>query len=656
MAERGAVAPALSGTQLGWLAGSLALAVLPHAGRVPLWATACFVALAGWRVAEQAVRARAPAWPVRLALSAAILAGVLATYGSLFGRNPGVALLVAFSGLKLMETRSARDAFVGVVLGYFLVATHFLFSESIPSALFMLVAVTTLTATLVGLEQPLAGLGAPARLGLAGTLLLQASPLALALFVLFPRLPGPLWALPADAHGALSGLDESMSPGQISRLGLSEAIAFRARFEGPTPPVAELYWRGPVLWGTDGRSWGPGESRGDVPPRVNAEGPSARYSVTLEPHGRRWMFVLDAPLQTPAGASLRADLQVLAARPVRERLRYEAVSATRYRLASLSGTERREALALPEGHHPRAIALAQGWRGAAPTPTALVERALRHFREEPFAYTLTPPLLLGDPVDEFLFGTRRGFCEHYAAAFTVLMRAAGVPARVVTGYQGGELNPLDGYLVVRQRDAHAWSEVWLDGTGWVRVDPTAAVSPSRIERGTVPSLAGAVSPLIAGGFDDASPAMRLLRGLRFGWEAAQNAWNQWVLGYTPKRQRELLARVGLDMANWGQLAGALAAFTGVPLLVLGLWLALRGERSRDPVRRLYDRFCGRLARRGLVRAPAEPPLRFARRAAAGLPERAQAIASVTDLYVRLRYGPAGGDIRQLRTLVRAFRA
>ena len=647
--------PGVSTPQVLWLAGALAMVVLPHAGRVPLWATALFLALALWRLAELAGRAAPPGRALRLALALAVAVGVYASYGQVFGRNPGVALLVAFSGLKLVETHTRRDAFVGVLLGYFLVVTNLLYTQSIPTGLYLTAALTLLTATLAALALP-PGTAWPVRrqLGLAGSLLLQASPVAVALFVLFPRLPGPLWALPSDAHSARSGLDDTMSPGLISRLGLSDEVAFRVRFSGAQPPRGELYWRGPVLWTTDGRSWSAGDGGQESAPQVLAEGPATGYQVTLEPHGRRWLYALDAPVEPPPGTQVRGDLQLLAAAPVRQRMRYEATSATRYRLPTLSERQRRLALELPPGAHPDAVALAQGWQAGGADPEARVRKALVLFREQPFVYSLNPPLLLGDPVDEFLFGSRKGFCEHYAGAFTVLMRAAGVPARVVTGYQGGEVNPLDGYLVVRQRDAHAWAEVWLEERGWVRVDPTGAVSPARVERGFDAALPEAVAPFAGLLLDEDSGVYRLLHGMRHGWDAANNWWNQWVLGYEQRRQRELLGRVGIDPGDWRRLGTALALLTGVPLLVVSLLLHLRRGRRLDPARRAYDRFCRVLARRGVARAPAEAPLAFARRASRSLPAEAGAIESVTGAYVAVRYAPSGGDLERLRLLVRTF--
>jgi transglutaminase-like putative cysteine protease len=641
--------------QVLWLTAGLAMAAAPHAGRVPVWTTAFCAALALWRLGGLAGRVALPGRTVRALLALAFTVGVFASHGGILGRDPGVTMLVGFAGLKLLETRSRRDAFVATLAGTFLAIASVLFTQAIPVGLYLLATLVVLTASLVALAVPGEALPPRRQLTLAATLLAQASPVALALFVLFPRLPGPLWSLPADAHAGTSGLSDTMNPGYLSQLGLSDAVAFRVKPDGALPPGAELYWRGPVLWATDGRNWSAGDAGSAPPPPLEATGPAIGYTVTLEPHGRRWLFALDLPTEVPAGATLRGDYQVLAARPVRSRTQYRAASATRYRLGGLDPEQRRAALALPSGSHAGAVALARGWAAQGLAPEGLVSRALAHFRDEPFVYTLAPPLMLGDPVDEFLFGARRGFCEHFAAAFTVLMRAAGVPARVVTGYQGGEINPIDGYLVVRQRDAHAWTEVWIEDRGWVRVDPTAAVSPTRVEGGLAAALPGALSRFGGLVLDEDSGVVRLLLNVRHSWDAVNNWWNRWVLGFEAERQRQVLRRIGVDPADWRRMGTALLLLVGGPVLVVG-WVLHRGRRPRpDPARRLYDRFSRRLARVGLARGPAEAPLAYARRAGGRLPEAAAGIDAVTEAYTLARYGARGADLARLRALVRGFR-
>ncbi|HEY5791079.1 MAG TPA: DUF3488 and transglutaminase-like domain-containing protein, partial [Gammaproteobacteria bacterium] len=461
----------------------LLLVAAPLAFYQPAWLTLAWLGAALLRLVQ--VRRRLPqlrGW-LRGLLAVGGFALVLATYGTVAGRDPGIALLATMVALKLLETETPRDLYLVVFLGYFLVIANLLYSQSIPMALYLLLSVVALTATLIAANRGPGHGELRADLRLAAVLLLQALPVMLVLFVLFPRIDEPLWHMPREQRGAISGISDEMEPGSISRLVESEELAFRVSFDGPVPPPAQRYWRGPVLWFTDGRRWRAGTPPAPEELGYTGLGDAVGYAVTLEPHGQRWLFALDLPAEIPANASLTTDYQVLAQRPVDTQRLYRARSYPEYVTGPPSAAELRAGLQRPYRTSARVQALAQGWRDAAADDAAVVELALQHFREQPFVYTLSPPLLPGDPIDGFLFETRRGFCEHYAAAFTVLMRVAGIPARVVTGYQGGELNPLGGHLAVRQSDAHAWSEVWLPGRGWSRVDPTAAVAPERVERG-----------------------------------------------------------------------------------------------------------------------------------------------------------------------------
>ncbi|MCP5149677.1 MAG: DUF3488 domain-containing transglutaminase family protein [Chromatiales bacterium] len=640
---------------MAWLVGSLALVLVPHLGRVPLWAILGFALLAGWRLlAAERGRGAPSRWMVGL-VSAGLLAAVFLRFGTLLGRDAGVTMLVVLAGMKLLETRGSRDAYIALFLGYFLVVTNFLYSQSIATGLYMLVVTLVMTATLVGIAAPPGTLAVRPRLRLAAVMLLQATPIAVLLFVLVPRLPGPLWGLPKDAFGATSGLDETMSPGNITQLSLSDEVAFRVTFEGGRrPPPSELYWRGPVLWTTDGRTWGPGAvDRSPRPPAIERNGAPVDYVVTLEPHQRRWLFALDLPATVPADALISDDLQVRSVRPVRERMLYRMRSYPDARDLRLGPLQRASALELPAGAHPRTRALALQWRTETADERALVERALAYFRDEPFFYTLQPPLLEGDTVDAFLFETRRGFCEYFSAAFAVLMRAAGIPTRVVTGYQGGEYNPLGDYLIVRSRDAHAWAEVWLEGEGWVRIDPTAAVSPSRIEMGVdaaIPQRLGRAALAL----EPSEPVQRMWRNLRHAWDAMSTSWNRWVLGYGPATQRLLLGRLGLDADDYLAVGAVLVGAIGSVMLTIAL-VGFRRRRPSDAARALYDRLCARLARDGLVRAPSEGPTDFARRVARDRPALAEPVAAATRAYVALRYG-FGGDLATLeREVARAMR-
>jgi len=648
----------LSIGRLSWLTVCLTVVILPHLTRLPPWAPALFALLCGWRLWRvHRGDDRPPPRAVIVAIAIAALPAVYASIGSLTGREAGVTLLAVLSGIKLLESRGLRDCYVLSYLGFFLVITAFLFDTGMLTAAYMLAVVVVMTASLHALgfdpgRDP--RMGVATHLRRAAVLVLQAVPLMLVLFVLFPRIPGPLWGLPKDAHGGVTGLSDDMSPGNISSLSQSDAVAFRVRFQGAAPAGNRLYWRGPVLTHTDGRRWTRDTGAGFARPGAReALGGPVDYEVTLEPHGGRWLFALDLPAGRPPGARVSTALELRAPRDVGKRMRYTMRSWLDYHLAPDGPLNPVAALALPRGRHLRARALGLEWRQALGDPDAVVQQALKWFREEPFRYTLTPALLPGDAIDDFLFGTREGFCEHYAGAFVVLMRAAGIPARVVTGYQGGEVNPLGDYMLVRQRDAHAWTEVWLQGRGWVRVDPTVAVSPLRVERGIDAAIPPTVGP--AGlGIEPAPAIADMLRRLRQTVDAAQASWNAWVLGYGPERQREALARVGLDASSTGSMVLALTVAVAVVLALLGAWMFLRRGR-RDPVQASYQRFCARLARRGLARRPDEGPLHFARRVAVQRPDLAPAVHAITGRYVALRYAQRPDDPAALARAVAAFR-
>ncbi len=645
----------LEAPRLLWLIAASTLVLVPHALRIPFWISAAFVVLVGWRLL--AVLRGLPL-PSRWFLSAFALAfvpGVWLSFGTVLGRDAGVAMLVFLAGMKLLETRTLRDAYVVCFLGYFLIITNFLYSQSMLMGVYMVLVVLVTTSTLVVLNGDDEHARVRQRLRVGAVLLLQAIPVALVLFVLFPRIPGPLWGLPKDAFAGVTGLSDAMSPGSISSLSQSDAVAFRVRFDGPPPASSELYWRGPVLWDTDGRRWsGEQRVRAGLPPEARTGGTPVDYTVTLEPHQQRWLFALELPVRVPDGARLTRDFQLLARQAVRERRRYSVRSYLQHELRGLSPAERERALALPVGKHPKARRLAADWRAAARDDAEIVRRGLAYFTEQPFFYTLKPPLLGGDTVDEFLFLSRRGFCEHFAAAFTVLMRAAGVPTRIVTGYQGGEPNALGDYLVVRQRDAHAWTEVWLEDRGWVRVDPTAAVSPTRIEQGMTAALPESEGAVAALALEAGLPLRDALRGLRDALDTVSNGWNEWVLGYGPQRQRELLANIGLDANDWRRLGLVLLVALMITLTLVTAWL-LRPRRQLDRAAREYARLCRKLARAGLARAPNEGPVDYAERVARERPELAAAVANAIERYVALRYAPRGGDLRALRDAVSALR-
>lgn len=618
-------------------------------------------AVGGYLVALLLLRFASLRWPRltpnRWHLIGLTLAGgalVYSAYKTLIGQEAGSALLATMLALKVLEVRGARDLRIATALFGFLLVTLFLFSQSAGLGLYLvalMVANFALMADLTARDPVRPVIGA---LRVAVRLTLQALPLALVLFVLFPRLSGPLWSINPPVEKARTGVKDWMEPGSITDLVLSGELAFRVRFDGAAPRPDQLYWRGPVLWRSDGRRWVPG-TLGLPPPEARSLAESLAYTVTLEPSGQRWLFALDLPAQAPPNARITGDFQVLAERPVAESMRYRMESALSYHTGALSPHEERAGLALPGNVTDRMRELVAVWQARAARPEELVELALGHFRAEPFYYTLSPPRLGSNPVDQFLFQTRRGFCEHYAGAFALLMRIAGIPSRVVLGYHGGELNPMGGHYIVRQSDAHAWTEVWLTNRGWVRVDPTAAIAPERIEANELLSaLAGGAPARFQG--EPPEALMRWLHQLRLLADAADARWYDWVVGYSNLRQQRLLDAFGLGaLREYGLAAGMLLASTIV--LALIVTTLARGDAQRDALERLYRRFCRRLARIGLHRTPSEGPLAFGRRVSAQRPDLRPEVEAFLALYLPLRYGrpePPGG-LAALRRALAGFK-
>ncbi|HEU0234009.1 MAG TPA: DUF3488 and transglutaminase-like domain-containing protein [Gallionella sp.] len=651
---------------------SILMVTAPHADHLPLWVSALCAALLVWRAYLTYTGNPLPKRWLLLAITFASVGGILIDFHTLFGREVGVTLLILLTTLKFMELRSPRDATVLVYLACFIIITNFFYSQSIPTALYMLATLLAIVTTWVHLHAQ--SIALKPRLRVAATLLLQAIPLTLLLFILFPRVQGPLWGLPQDAF-ASSGLDDKMAPGSLSRLSLSEEVAFRVSYAGKPPRREQMYWRGPVLWNFDGRTWTSGRTVAAVAPQFTETEQAIDYSVTLEPHNKTWLFALDMPERISIPANITYDFRVVQKEPVKARLRYEVRSHLGYH-ANLSENERQiqRALQLPPSLNPQALRLAADWRAqaeaAAPSPQpsggttshstkpasgqvagypasvrggnrslagideSIVRAALAYFNQQNFQYTLEPPPLGFHGVDDFLFETRQGFCEHYASAFVFLMRAAHIPARVVTGYQGGEFNELGNYYIVRQSDAHAWAEIWLAGQGWVRIDPTAAIAPARVERG----LSAAVMNNAALPFMARNPP-QWLRNLRLNWDTLANQWNQWVLGYNSERQFAFLTRLGMESITWQKMALNMAAGIGLLVALVALFM-LRHliKRQPDKVQAAWLKLCHRLAKAGLPRAAHEGAQDYAARVAAARPDLAEVMRDLAARYSALRYG------------------
>lgn len=644
-------ARALTHREHGWLIAQLAVVLAPLLRALPLVTCAVFGVLLLWRALLWVRRAPLPnKWVLGLTGVATLivtLALAMRTGGNI-GRDLSVALLGAFLVLKLMESHTVRNGVLVTQLCCFLLLSQALFDQPPWLAATMLATVVLLLRNWLLLLHPQARTRvAPVRV--LARLVLMGLPCAAVLFLLFPRLDHPLWRLPQSTDTAVSGLSDRMAPGSVGQLILSDDLAFRVDFASKPPPLDTLYWRGMVLWRFDGQTWTAASMRqrpaAESVPNSAGDLSGAPgvfdYNITLEPTRQRWLFALDRgqSIEARDGTGRSVDGEFISTQPLDQRMRYHA----RSRLPNWRDGHRADdarpldpltqqmALTLPPGN-PQTRALAAQW--ADLPPAERVSAALKLFGRAPFAYTLEPEPLQDQQIDDFLFRTHRGFCEHYAGSFVFLMRAAGVPARVVVGYLGGEVNAVSGDIIVRQSDAHAWAEVWLDGRGWVRVDPTAAVAPQRVERG----LAAAVPASEFRSRRAEEP--NWLRSVRWGLDGLISGWNSWVLGYDRNRQARLFAWLGLDAADpravlWG--ISAIFLLAALPLL----WQ--QRKPKPDPVQAQWQRLCDRLARHGCVRAPAEGPVAYAERAAAQFPQAAQALHQAAAGYVALRYGRDDGD-------------
>ncbi len=628
------------------LAAALLVATAAHIGHLPVWALALVPAAIALRLAL-----RRPLGKALLSIVALVtFAAIMARFRGVSGAVEGGSLLSAMIGLKFLETRDQRDAGILACLAYFQAISIFLASQSMGVAAYVLasIAVTTFVLTIIADPEgpPLA-----TRVRTSLFTLIQGVPVMVVLFVLFPRIDSPLWALGGDSSSAVTGISNEMSPGSVTQLTESSSVAFRVQFEGSIPPPPQRYWRGPVFWAYDGQTWSPGEPRTSETASLEVKGEPLRYTITLEPHQQRWLFALDLPLPSKSpgsksspGATLLADEDVTSVRG------YEASSVVDYYFErQLPEARRRRALALPPSAAPRARNLAREWRAAAERPRGIIDRALTYFRTNDFVYTLSPASLEGDPVDALLFETREGFCEHYASAFAVLMRAAGVPARVVVGYQGGETNAVGDYMVVRQSDAHAWTEVWLPEQGWVRVDPTEAVSAERIESG-VSSVSGAPEEL-------ATLSRReegLIRSAAMLWDSVNYGWNRFILGYGPELQQRVLGQIGL--AHWGRYALGVLAIIISGLVVAVVWLfAQRPAKPDDPAVAAWRRALAQLQRAGISVGVNDGPTHINEHVRQERPDLAGRFDHIARLYIALRYRGLTHNGRLLSELERAVR-
>lgn len=626
-----------------FLLAVIAWTIAPQVSNLPVWCSVMVVLLLLWR---GTIAVRGTALPTRWWLMGLLLlatAATLYTHRTLLGRDAGVTFIVVLLALKTLEMRARRDAFVIFFLGFFTLLSNFFFSQSLLTAASMLIALLGLLTALVNSHMPVGRPPLMQAARTAGWMALLGAPIMAVLFVLFPRI-APLWGIPGDAMAGRSGLSASMQVGNIASLALDSSVAMRIQFASPAPRQSDMYFRGPVLSTFDGREWRP--LRSGFPQRMQAttdlqvQGDPVRYQVTLEANNRPWILVLDATPEKPVLSgytpSMTPDLQWMAERPIGDLVRYRATSYPTFRHGpSRQVIGLQDYLELPPGFNPRTLQLALDMRRdpayARADAPALVQAVMDRLRTGGYSYTLVPGVYGTHTADEFWFDRKQGFCEHIASSFVLLMRALDIPARIVTGYQGGETNTIDGFWTVRQSDAHAWAEVWIAGQGWVRVDPTSAVAPGRT--GTLQRLEAPRSVLTQA-LVTLNPAFAL--NLRAMWEATNNRWNQWVLNYSQAKQLNLLRNLGFESPSWEDLSYVLIGIVVLTSLAGAAW-TLWDRHRQDPWLRLYHQATLRLQRAGLTLPANAPPRQMAMLLMARTPGPASAaeLAALCDWLVRL---------------------
>jgi transglutaminase-like putative cysteine protease len=649
---------------LVWIVLSQFVLLLPHITRIPLWVVLVYLLTAFSRSMVYQGRWSFPGNTFKGALALSCFAGVFYSYRSLIGLEPTVALLLAAFALKLVELNSRKDAYLLLFLGYFVCLTEFLFNQEILTVFYMLFAVLVVTTALVALHQPGEDAFNRRTLKRAGVMLAQAFPLMLVLFFIFPRI-GPLWSVPLKAHAGKSGVSDFMSPGDISNLSLSDEVAFRVQFAGEIPPRQQLYWRGLVFSKLEGDEWRSLRWR-EVPAqerrqrRPDLDNTAFNYSVILEPTQQNWLYALRYANTSDRGILATNDFRLVSPTEIQDKRRYRVRSYPQVALErDLSDWRRNVDTELSPYSNPRTRELAQAMYARAKGDTGVfVNAILTMFRQQEFYYTLKPPLLDNNAMDDFLFQSRRGFCEHYAAALAVLVRAAGIPARVVAGYQGGEINPVNSTVIVHQFDAHAWNEVWYSGRGWVRVDPTASIAPDRIEYGLEQAMQD------EGSFLGDSPLSPLryrniawLNNMRMQFDAINYSWQAFVLTYDSDRQYQVLNRF-LGEVSVARIALLLLGCWALVLIPVAIGLLRAGSGQRlDQATRSYHLFCKKLQKAELYRGREEAPLAFASRVKHERPDLAAEVAAITSLYDTISYrsksSPEG--LALLRKQVRRFR-
>jgi transglutaminase-like putative cysteine protease len=639
-----------------WILFTQAFLLLPHMVEFPLILIPVWLICTLWRVMIYRDRWRYPSSAIKLLLVVVSCISLFFLQRNWFTVETAILTLLLAFLLKLLEMKQLRDVLIVIYLAYFVIVAELLLSQTLISGLYLITSLLLVTSTLVIIHSAPDEVSTFEPVIQASKILLLSLPIMLVAFLVFPRLE-PLWSVPMPAGEGKTGVSGSMSPGLFSQLAKSDKLAFRVRFEGDVPPLKELYWRGVVLTHFDGKTWRPLEEDvfkkpllEDVDDSVDAA--LYRYRITMEPSQQIWIFPLVAVTNVSQPVHYLRDFTVKSHDIIDQRISWNFSSYQNALLGKdIYPYHNHSALSLPTGFNPQAIAFANKLFEQSKTPQDYIDKVLAHFRQESFYYTLSPPLLGKHTVDDFLFTTRRGFCEHYASSFVVLMRAVGIPARVVAGYQGGDINPYESHVTVRQLDAHAWAEVWLEDEGWKRIDPTYAVSPERIENGSQDSLQQEEQFLAEAPFSAMHyRSVPWLRNMQYRLDQLNYLWHSWVLDYSGNRQSSVLLAL-LGSASPQTIALFFASVFGLFSLCLMVYFAWRYRPTSLPmVEKIYRQLLRKMAKKGLKKSEGEGPLDFAQRAKQQWPSLAKDIEVIIGYYLVLNYAELNDSAEESRIL------
>jgi len=657
--KRPAQEQSLSRESLAWLFAVQIFIIAPHFATVPAWIALVWGVVAFWR---WKIFQGAWNYPTRLKKTLLVFVcciGLALSMGTSFRFESMVSLLVISFSLKLLELKNKKDFILLIFIAFFILAAQFIEFNYFAAALYGFVCLLLLCAALMQLYKK------PGRHSIwqyiypSMVILLQAIPFMIILFVVIPRI-GSFWAVPSPIH-AKTGMSNSMSPGDFTELMESDELAFRVSFLNAVPAREKLYWRSLVFSFFDGRMWSQSreqktenyfnQASKNLLSHVQYKGDRVEYDVIAEASMKPWLYALAAPETWPQNIAFARDMRLQAFGPVVERMNYHVVSSLDYQLNELNAAELKQNLQLPKNGNPQTRERAKEWLAETGSTDKLIEKLFNYYHQS-FFYTLKPPPLGVDVVDDFLWNSRQGFCEHFSSSFVYFMRAANIPARVVVGYQGGDINSVNTSITVRQRDAHAWAEVWIEGRGWVTYDPTAAVAPERVKKGIEQSLSATDRELLAKPFGS---SVTLLLRIREQWDAINLKWTLWVMNYDSSSQASLLERFLGNVSPMRVAIFLVVSGGGLSVLLFAL-LMLRSRKQDLPQTTLvYFQLCKKLKAAGFIPLPNETPRAFANRVSASKPELAVPLGHLIDLYERWTYGEDNQAEVQLRSGIRHFK-